>query len=97
MLTVMVTGAQNPASFLYLDQSQRGPRTACPQDASVVSTAYFGVYNGKPVSGGNDVGGMATEFTYSAIPNTPIPEPGSWLLVAAGISFIGYHRRRRSS
>jgi hypothetical protein len=58
----------------------------------VSSNAYFGVQNGVPVSGGNDIGGLVTGFDYASFTT---PEPGSLLLVLAGIGLIGYPERQR--
>jgi hypothetical protein len=97
LLTVAVTGATNSQPYLSLDEAQCGPKTFCPTGSSVVSSnAYFGAYKGAPVSGGNDIGGLVTLFDYTIPTGVPTPEPGSLLLVLAGIGLIGYQGRRRS-
>ncbi len=87
LLTVTVSNPVDKATWLYVDQS------ATP---SLTTNAYFGMFNGQPVAGGNDVGGLVTQFTYSAV--AAVPEPGSLLLVFAGAGLIGYLRlaRRRA-
>jgi len=88
LLTVTVSGATNTGPVLFLNQAQCGPKTPCPAGTSVVSSnAYFGTVNG-----GNDSGGLVTGFDYSS---ATIPEPGSLLLVMAGVGLIGYQMRRR--
>ncbi|HXM43818.1 MAG TPA: PEP-CTERM sorting domain-containing protein [Bryobacteraceae bacterium] len=97
LLTISITGATNSLPFLYLDEAQCGPATPCPIGSTVVSSnAYFGSVKGVPVSGGNDVGGLITAFSYTAS-IVPTPEPGSVFLVLAGIGMIGYHGRRGSA
>lgn len=97
LLTVSITGATDSLPYLYLDQAQCGPLTTCPMGSTVVSSnAFFGNVNGSPVSGGNNTGGLVTEFGYTTIAGVPTPEPGSLLLVLAGIGLIGYQRRRRN-
>jgi len=96
LLTVSVTGAKDPNFLLYMDESQCGPQTVCPVGYSVVSSnAFFGSYKGQPLSGGNTLGGLITDFTYSPGLNLSTPEPGSLFLVLAGIGLIGYQGRRR--
>jgi hypothetical protein len=82
LLTVSVTGSQNTTPYLYLDEAG---------STAVTSDAYFG-----PVNGGNDPG-LVTSFEYTNPTGTPTPEPGSLLLVLAGIGLIGYQLRRRVS
>jgi hypothetical protein len=95
LLTVVVTGATNTTPYLYLDQAQCGPQTVCPGNSTVVSSdAYFGTFKGNQVSGGNDIGGLVTAFTYTTSTGLSTPEPGSLLLVLAGIGLIGYQGRR---
>lgn len=90
LLTVAVTGAVDPAHFLYLDEAQCGPKTVCPSGSTVVSSnAYFGTING-----GNNIGGLVTGFNYT-VSSSATPEPGSVLLVLAGIGLIGCQGRRR--
>ncbi|MGA2737752.1 MAG: PEP-CTERM sorting domain-containing protein [Bryobacteraceae bacterium] len=97
LLTITVTGGANSLPFLYLDEAQCGPQTPCPIGSTVVSSnAYFGTVKGSPVSGGNDVGGLVTAFSYTSAIGQTTPEPGSLLLVLAGIGFIGYRSRRSS-
>jgi hypothetical protein len=97
LLTVSVSGGTNSTPFLYLDEAQCGPQTTCPIGSTVVSSnAYFGTVSGVPVSGGNDTGGLVTQFNYPSPSGLPTPEPGSLLLVLAGIGLIGYQRHRRS-
>lgn len=95
LLTVTVTGAANPGPALYLDEAECGPKTFCPPGTSVVSSnAYFGTINGLPVSGGNSLGGLITEFDYTTVSGN-VPEPGSMFLVLAGFAMIACERRRR--
>jgi PEP-CTERM motif-containing protein len=92
LLSVTITGAFNAGPALYLNEAACGPKTACPAGSSVVSSnAYFGSLNGTPVSGGNDVGGLVTGFDYSTV--GAVPEPGSLLLVLAGIGLIGLRKK----
>ena len=89
LLTVTVTGTSNGSPPLYLDQSACGPTTTCPSGYTVTTgTAYFG-----STIDGNNIGGLITQFTYTSPFATP--EPGSLLLVVAGIGLIGYSRLRR--
>jgi len=95
LLTVTVTGGTNSSPFLYLNEAACGPKTGCPAGDSVVSSnAYFGNLNGTPVVGGNDTGGLVTGFDYTIPAGLPTPEPGSLLLVLAGVGLIGYRGRR---
>ena len=97
LLTVTVSSPTNSTPFLYLDEAQCGPTTVCPAGSTVqTSNAYFGAYGGKPISGGNDVGGLVSAFTYTTPTGLATPEPGSLLLVLAGVGFIGYRSRRRA-
>jgi hypothetical protein len=91
LLTVAVTGGTNSQPYLYLDAAQCGPQTVCQMGSTPVSSdAYFG-----NVTGGNDDGGLVTGFGYtSPTAGLPTPEPGSLLLVLAGIGLIGYQGRR---
>jgi hypothetical protein len=82
LLTVSVTGSKNTQPYLYLDEAS---------STAVTSDAYFG-----PVKGGNDPG-LVTSFEYTQPSGIPTPEPGSLLLVLAGIGLIGYQGRRRAS
>jgi hypothetical protein len=96
LLTVAVTGATDSPPYLSLDEAQCGPKTVCPTGSTVVSSnAYFGTIKGGAVTGGNDIGGLITGFDYTSISGVPTPEPGSLLLVLAGIGLIGYQGRRR--
>jgi hypothetical protein len=92
LLTVTMTGASNGAPPIFLDQSECGPTTTtCPTGSTVTTgTAYFPTTGS---GGGNDIGGLITQFTYTNPLATP--EPGSLLLVVAGIGLIGYSRLRR--
>jgi len=91
LLTVTMTGPTNGQPPLYLDFSACGPQTTCPPGSSVLtSSAYFGSTNG-----GNNIGGLITQFTYGN--SSPTPEPSSLLLVLAGVGLIGYNWRRRSA
>jgi len=96
LLTVSVSGATDPEHFLFLDEAQCGPKTICPTGSTIVSSnAYFSTIKGVPVSGGNDVGGLVTGFNYTTPTGVSTPEPGSLLLVVAGIGLVGYQGRRR--
>jgi hypothetical protein len=98
LLTVSITGATDSEPYLYLDEAQCGPQTPCPIGSSVLSSdAYFGTVSGSPVSGGNDTGGLVTEFGFTTITGVPTPEPGSVFLVLAGIGMIVYQRSRGNS
>lgn len=94
LITVSITGATNSGPALFLNEDQCGPKTFCPPGTSVVSSnAYFGMQNGQPVSGGNDIGGLVTGFDYVSL---AVPEPVSWLMVLGGIGLIGFEKRRRN-
>ena len=91
LLTVAVSGAKDTTPFLYLDAAQCGPATICPIGSNVVSSnAYFGNSDG-----GNLAGGLVTAFNYTLPTGTSTPEPGSLLLVVAGIGLIGFRGLRR--
>jgi len=75
LLTVTVSNPSDNSTPLYLDQSSSKSQT---------TNAYFGSYLGQPVSGGNNVGGLVTRFSYAAH-GTTVPEPGSWLLLVSGL------------
>jgi len=79
LLTVTLSGATNSTPYLYLDQSG---------STLVTSDAYFGVANG-----GNEPG-LVTGFDYTTTTGIVTPEPGSLLLVLAGIGLIAYQGRR---
>jgi hypothetical protein len=88
LMTVTVSGASNPGPALYLNEAACGPETICPAGSSVVSSnAYFGTVNG-----GNVLGGLVTGFDYTSL--TATPEPGSLLLVLAGIGAIASWKRK---
>ena len=90
LLTVTVTGGTGAPPFLYLDQSECGPKTYCPAGSGITTTdAYFGSY-----SGGNDTGGLVTAFTYTVPTGVTTPEPSSLILVLAGIGGILLWLRR---
>ena len=77
-----------------MDYAQCGPLGGCTGGAELqTGSAYFGTINGVPVSGGNDIGGLVTQFTYT-LPST-VPEPGSALLVVAGALVLGFVRLGR--
>lgn len=86
LLTVSVAKSTDHHPALYLDQSST---------PGVTSNAYFGKYLGVPVSGGNDIGGLVTGFTFH--PNS-VPEPESWFLMLSGaglcLSMVVLRRRR---
>ena len=95
LLTVSVSGAADANNYLYLDQAKCGPKSGCPSSSPVVSSsAYFGTSDGYSISGGNNTGGLVTDFGYTSAGGAATPEPGTWLLAAAGIAAIGYQRRR---
>ena len=58
LLTITVSAAVDQSPILYLD---RAAYTA------VTTNAYFGIVNGVPVSGGNDIGGLVTGFSTTAL------------------------------
>jgi hypothetical protein len=88
LFTVTVTDPSEPGPALFLNEALCGPTTVCPPGVSVVSSdAYFGAKDGVPVSGGNDFGGLVTGFDYGSV--APVPEPGSLLLIMAGIALTG--------
>ena len=84
LLTVTVSSGTNGSPTLYLDEAAALTET---------SNVYFGTYNGQPISGGNDIGGLVTGFTVAV--NTSVPEPGSLLLVLGGVGMFAYGWRRR--
>jgi hypothetical protein len=96
LLTVTVSGTvANGSPALFLNQSACGPKTGCRSGGtSVVSGyAYYGTLNGAPVSGGNDFGGLVTEFDYAS--PVPTPEPASWPLALGGMVILAYWTYRR--
>ncbi len=77
LLTVTVTSPADSYSYLYLNQAAAPTQT---------SNAYFGAYQGNPISGGNTAG-LVTQFDYTAPGGgSGVPEPSSWLLVSAGMT-----------
>jgi hypothetical protein len=86
LVTVTVSNPADGSAWLYLDQAATVAQT---------SNAYFGTYRGLPVAGGNDIGGLITQFNYT--PVSSVPEPGSLLLVLAGTALIGHKWRRCGS
>ncbi|HTQ56389.1 MAG TPA: PEP-CTERM sorting domain-containing protein [Bryobacteraceae bacterium] len=89
LITVTITGGTGTSPFLFLDEAQCGPQTACPGGTPVISgNAYFGTS-----PGGNYQGGLVTGFSYTSLLSTP--EPASVLLVLTGLGLVGYQWRRR--
>jgi PEP-CTERM motif len=95
LLTVTVTHGVDGSPYLYLDQSELQAQT---------TNAYDGSYDGSPISGGNDIGGLVTQFTYTAAnsgpgtgpgPSSSVPEPNSLMLVFAGIGLVGLAAARK--
>ena len=84
LLTVGVSNPSDLALTLYLDQSS---------STAITTNAYFGVFDGKAIDGGNGTGGLVTGFTLGSN-SVSTPEPASLLLVLAGIGLIAYKRRR---
>ena len=84
LLTVKVTNPFDPVPMLFLDQSSTLTQT---------TNAYFGFFDGQPISGGNITGGLITGFTV-VVSGVATPEPGSLLLVLAGACLIALKRRR---
>jgi hypothetical protein len=94
LLTIQVAAAINGNPPLYLDFSQCAPIGACSNGSQPqTGRAYFGTINGVPVSGGNDIGGLVTQFTYAE--PASVPEPSSFLLLFAGAALIAFARLRR--
>ena len=92
LLTIQVTGPSDSSLPLYMDYAPCGPLRGCAGGAQPqTGSAYFGTINGVPVTGGNDIGGLVTQFTYT-LPST-VSEPGSALLVVAGALVLGFVRR----
>ena len=82
LLTVSVAGGTDSTVSLFLDETGTTP---------VTSSAYFGSENGANTTG------LVTGINFTPATG-PTPEPGSLLLVLAGIGLIGYQvRRRRTS
>jgi hypothetical protein len=69
LLTVTISGGTDGSPTLYLDQSQTQAQTG---------RAYFGT-----ITGGNDAGGLVTQF------DSVVPEPGSLVLVLTGLGVVG--------
>jgi PEP-CTERM motif len=87
LLTITVTNPSDQPHPFYVDMAD---------SMTVTSTAYFGTIGGTPVSGGNDQGGLITEFTYTGgVPS--VPEPASSLLFVGGAALLGYKWRRRKA
>lgn len=82
LLTVSVTGGASSPPYLFLDETSPSP---------VTSSAYFGTVDGANTTG------LVTGINYTSFTGASTPEPGSLLLVLAGIGLIGYQWRRRSS
>lgn len=82
LLTVSVTGGASSPPYLFLDESA---------PSSVTSSAYFGTVDGANATG------LVTGMNYTPLTGSSTPEPGSLLLVLAGIGLIGYQGRRRTS
>lgn len=82
LLTVSVINPVDRPTVLYLDQSSSTAQT---------TSAYFGNFNGKSVTGGNMTGGLVTGFNVF-INNTATPEPGTVLLMLGGFGLIAYKR-----
>jgi hypothetical protein len=82
LLTVTVTNPSDRALTLYLDQASLATQT---------TNAYFGTFDGQPISGGNDMGGLMTGFT--VVSSIATPEPGSLLLMLAGAAALIAYRR----
>lgn len=84
LLTVTVTNGVDQPIAAYFDQAN---------SMALTSNAYFGTYKGAPISGGNTIGGLVTQFSYMpAAPPSTIPEPASVLLTLAGAVLIGCRR-----
>jgi hypothetical protein len=84
LLTVTMTDPSDRTLMLYLDQASLTTQT---------TNAYFGFFDGEPISGGNDTGGLVTGFTL--ISSIATPEPGSLLLMLGGAGLIAYRRLRQ--
>lgn len=84
LLTITVVNPADHLPTLYLDQASQTTQT---------TNAYFGFFEGHPVSGGNTTGGLITGFTEVAS-GIVTPEPGSLLLVLGGVGLFVFQRRR---
>jgi hypothetical protein len=87
LLTVTVANPLDEATWAYFDQAAQLAQT---------TNAYFGLFNGAPISGGNTVGGLITQFSYSPA-TAPVPEPASLLIVFGGIAALGCYRWMRAN
>lgn len=84
LMTITVTNPANGApQTLYLDEANA---------LNITTSAYFGSIGGFPISGGNDQGGLITDFTYTSLIATP--EPGSLFLLLTGTVLLGWKRSR---
>jgi hypothetical protein len=75
LLTVVVSAPSDQLTILYLDEAAT---------TGVTTNAYFGVLDGVRVSGGNDAGGLVTEFASSSL---QITGPASLATGAVGVAY----------